>query len=317
MPDPSGAPLEPAPHEPAPITVLLATHQGRKYLPEQLDSILAQQDVAVRVLVSDDGSTDGTWEYLLERAAGDDRVVLLPRREPTGGAAANFYRLLRDVPDSGGYVALSDQDDIWAPDKLASQVAVLESGADGVSSDVTAFHPDGTRQLIRKSYPQREFDYLLESPGPGSTFLLSPRLVRRIQSVLEDSGAAAAMQYHDWLIYGICRASGWRWHIQDVSTVSYRQHETNVMGANRGISAIRERLALMRSHWHRGEAVKMAAVAAGVAPTGIAARLARVQPLLSATGPGARIRLAAEAGRLRRRPRDRMIIGGLVLLGLW
>lgn len=49
------------------ITVLMATWQGKKYLEQQLDSILAQT-VPVRIVISDDGSDDGTRE-LLERYA--------------------------------------------------------------------------------------------------------------------------------------------------------------------------------------------------------------------------------------------------------
>ena len=60
------------------VLVLLATFDGRRYLPAQLDSILAQHDVDVRVLISDDGSTDGTVDYLRERSC---------RRRPADGAA--------------------------------------------------------------------------------------------------------------------------------------------------------------------------------------------------------------------------------------
>ena len=55
------------------VLVLLATFDGRPFLPEQLDSILDQVGVDVEVLISDDGSTDGPLEYLRGRAAADAR----------------------------------------------------------------------------------------------------------------------------------------------------------------------------------------------------------------------------------------------------
>ncbi len=300
------------------VTVLLATFNGRAFLAEQLDSIFAQRDVDVDVVVSDDTSTDGTWEYLQERAATEPRLTLLPQVR-SDGAAANFYRLLADV-DTADPVAFADQDDIWHLDKLASQVAVLAAGADGVSSDVTAFDAAGGRMLIRKSYPQRAFDYLCESPGPGCSQLLSPRLAALVRAQLAGDGPAAAMDSHDWLVYGVCRAAGWRWVIQNRPTLEYRQHDANAVGANRGLAAMRVRLALIRQDWHRREAVKMVTVGAVVADRlspRTAAALAGVAPLLSDRSFRARIRLAGKANQLRRRPRDRVLIGGLILLGFW
>ena len=306
------------PADPPPVTVLLATYNGRAFLAEQLDSILGQLDVTVRVVVSDDTSTDGTWEYLQERAAGEPRLTLLPQVR-SRGAAANFYRLLADV-ETEDPVAFADQDDIWHLDKLASQVAVLEAGADGVSSDVTAFDAAGARMLIRKSYPQRTFDYLCESPGPGCSQLLSRRLADLVRAQLAGDGPAAAMDSHDWLVYGVCRSAGWRWVIQNRPTLEYRQHDANAVGANRGLAAMRVRLELIRQDWHRREAVKMATVASGVAGTlspRSAAELAEVAPLLSDRTFRARLRLAGRANQLRRRPRDRVLICGLILLGFW
>lgn len=158
-------------------------------------------------------------EWLHGQAAADPRITILPSKKPTGSAAANFYRLILEAElDDRELVALSDQDDIWHAGKLAGQAKELSrQGLDGVSADVLAFDEAGHKTLIRKSYPQRRFDYLLESPGPGSTFLMTPRLVERVRTLLRDpSSAARAVDCHDWLIYAVARASGWSWQIQDI-----------------------------------------------------------------------------------------------------
>jgi len=72
------------------VTVLMATFNGMPYLLDQVTSILNQVGVDVHLLVSDDQSSDGTWEWLLGKAADDSRVQLLPRIEPSGGFAANL-----------------------------------------------------------------------------------------------------------------------------------------------------------------------------------------------------------------------------------
>jgi rhamnosyltransferase len=307
----------PTPISPPRVTVLLATYNGRRWLPEQLASILAQREVAVRVIALDDGSTDGTREWLAEQ--DDPRLTVLPPSYPTGSAAGNFYRLIERAPiDDADYVAFADQDDLWMPDKLSRHVALARAGDhDGISSNVTSFTESGARTLIRKSFPQREFDYLLESPGPGSTFLMTPRLVALARDVLATEPRAHEVDYHDWLVYALARARGWSWHIDPESTVDYRQHSDNAMGANVGGASAVSRLGLIRKRWHRGQAVLLAQLARTVAAPSTLPGLERMLALMTAHGPGARLALARRAGSLRRRPRDRRIIGFLIATGGW
>lgn len=313
MPSPASAPAHPR------VAVLLATYNGMRWIEEQLDSILGQAGVDVRVIALDDASSDGTREWLLERAAGDPRLTVLAPMGASGSAAANFYRLLRTAStDPDELVAFADQDDVWVPGKLARHAALLaEHGADAVSSNVTAFHADGRRALVRKDYPQREFDYLLESPGPGSTFLMTPRLITLVREVLTAQPDAATADYHDWLVYAIARAHGYAWHIDAQSTVEYRQHDDNAMGANVGARQATSRLALIRQHWHRGQAALLARVGLTVAGTETRPGLERMLDLFERRGVRARLALARHASRLRRRPRDQWIIGVLITIGVW
>ena len=78
------------------ITVLAAAYNGRDYIEEQMDSILAQGQGGILLVVSDDGSSDGTG-VLLDRYGlkHRDRVLILHRRTGSGGAAAHFLGLLK------------------------------------------------------------------------------------------------------------------------------------------------------------------------------------------------------------------------------
>jgi rhamnosyltransferase len=300
------------------VLVLMATYNGLRWLPAQLDSVLNQEGVTVTVVISDDRSDDGTVEYLRSRAAADPRMVVLDPVDRFGDAGSNFYHLLLTADLArADYVALVDQDDLWLPGKLAGQVAELRAGADGVSSNVTAFASDGRRTLVKKDYPQRRFDYLLETPGPGSTFLLSPRLAALVRAILTSLRPEGRMERHDWLIYGICRGRGWRWTIQGASTVDYRQHDSNAVGANVGWRSKVNRLGLIRRSWHREQAGLMADAALLAGGDSPQPGLSRVAELLRGRGPRARAELASRAGQLRRRPRDRWIIGVLVAVGVW
>src|SRR5262245_1558506 len=236
-----------SPAEPS-VAVLLATHNGLRWIAEQVDSILAQRGVAVRIIALDDASTDGTDRWLAERAADDDRVTVLPAMGASGGAAANFLRLVEHAQFAPGeLVAFADQDDLWHPGKLERHARLLdELGVAAVSSSVMAFTEEGERHLVKKDFPQRDFDFLAESPGPGCTFLMTPALVAAVRETLaEHRDLIARIDFHDSLVYAVARAKGWTWHIDGEPTVDYRQHDSNVFGSNTGARSAITRLRLM------------------------------------------------------------------------
>jgi rhamnosyltransferase len=223
------------------ICVLMATHNGRAWVREQIDSILGQVSVQVHLIVSDDASTDGTAELIESIASHDSRVTLVRQPERLGSAASNFICLIQQAPiERYRLYALSDQDDVWHPDKLARHSALLRKHqVSAVSSDVTAFWPSGREALIRKSYPQRRWDYLFEPPGPGCTFLLTDEVILRFNAAIEllRMRNADLMVFHDWMIYVVARAHGLRWWIDNTPSLRYRQHGHNVVGAHVGWQA--------------------------------------------------------------------------------
>ena len=301
------------------VAVLLATYNGAAHLREQVDSILGQEGVDVRLVVSDDGSTDGTAALLAELAERDERVTLLPQLPPSGGAAPNFYRLLRDAEIRGGeLIAFSDQDDVWLPRKLATQLALLsDHDADVVSGSVLAFDATGREHLVKKDYPQRRLDWLTESPGPGCSFLMTPRFVELARRVLDEVPEARTAEFHDSLLYAIGRARGWGWHISGEPLLRYRQHDSNVLGANQGARGAATRLGMIRAKWHREQAIIHAIAGIAVADEARRAELERVLGLLRSNRWRDRWALARLAPQLRRRPRDRFVIGTLIRLGVW
>ncbi|WP_208064683.1 glycosyltransferase [Agrococcus sp. TF02-05] len=302
------------------VAVLLATHEGAAYLEEQLDSILAQRGVRVRVIASDDASTDATPE-LLHRASADDRVTVLPPGR-FGTPQANFLRLLREADvDGADAVAFADQDDRWHLDKLERQLAQLERlGVDGVSSNVTAFWGPSDApvrtELVDKAQPQRRLDFLLESGGPGCTFVLradAAREVRRSLSLVDDDSRVP----HDWLVYAILRASGRRWHIDPEPTLDYRQHGANATGANTGLRHAATRVAKLRSGAYRRQCAAVARVALQVADAAHRPMLERAAPLFDRADRRSRARLCALAPQLRRHPREQRLLRLALALGLW
>jgi len=234
------------------IAVILAAYNGSVWIQEQIESILAQEGVDIRLFISVDASSDGT-EALVDRlAAEDSRIVALPHGQRFGGAAPNFYRLVKDVNFAAfDYIALADQDDIWLKNKLSRACAVLTTaGAGAYSSNATAFWPDGRQMLIKKSQPQVKWDFLFEAAGPGCTYVFSQKLAVEIQKhLMLKWSEVQSIGLHDWLFYAYARANGHRWVIDDFSGILYRQHAHNQVGVNAGLKAFLHRFTKVINGW--------------------------------------------------------------------
>lgn len=234
------------------IAVLMSAYNGVGYIEEQVESILHQANVSVTIFLSVDLSSDATHIWCLALAESNADVHVLPYGERFGGAARNFFRLIRDVDFSDfDYVAFADQDDIWLPEKLDRAVKkIIEVNADAYSSNVMAFWPDGTKKLIQKAQPQRTWDYLFEAAGPGCTYVMNIALATSINAVVTtDWNEINKLALHDWFSYAYARANGFIWYIDDWPSVLYRQHGGNQVGANHGVKAFLYRIGKVAAGW--------------------------------------------------------------------
>lgn len=290
------------------IAVCLASFNGKDYILEQLNSISNQVNVDISILVSDDCSEDNTYEILKNATRSNDRIILL-QRVKCGTAAKNFFRIIRDFDfTTFDYVALSDQDDVWQPEKLSRAVEVLQkNNVDAYSSNVTAFWPNGKQKLIDKAQPQRKFDYMFESAGPGCTFVMTKKLILALQSFLiKNQNACSAVALHDWFIYAFARSRGFKWLVDYESQMLYRQHEENVVGANVGIKAKIQRFKKMRDGWLFEQALIISNILG----------YAEMPPMqkINTLSLVDRVWLVFNSGKLRRRLRDRLALAFLMLV---
>lgn len=219
------------------FVIILAAYNGVKYISTQIQSILLQEDVSLQIFISVDKSSDETEIFLTKWALSEPRLRLLSFGQRFGGAGPNFYRLLRDVDLSGfDYLSFADQDDIWHSKKLwNAHFLMLEQEALGYSSNFTAFWPTGETRLVNKAWPQRNWDFLFESAGPGCTYVLHSNLALLLQQMVRNSDERLLrVDYHDWLTYAFARAYNFPWIIDSWSSIQYRQHAHNQIGVNAG-----------------------------------------------------------------------------------
>lgn len=124
------------------ISVCVATYNGEKFIREQIDSILCQLSSDDEIIVSDDGSTDGT--IVIINCIGDKRIRIIegPRKHsPT----FNFENALKEA--KGDYIFLADQDDVWKTNKVEVCIKWLQkydcvvSDAEVTDSNLNPLYP--------------------------------------------------------------------------------------------------------------------------------------------------------------------------------
>lgn len=135
------------------VSVCMATYNGEKYIRRQLLSILSQLSPYDEVIISDDGSNDGTIDVITQLA---DRRIRLNKNTGRLGPLGNFEHAIRQARH--GLVLLADQDDIWLPNKV-KEVRLLLQTNDLVLSDCQVVDENG--KVIHKSF----FKYRGSRPG--------------------------------------------------------------------------------------------------------------------------------------------------------
>ena len=221
----------------------MATHDGEAYLTEQLASLRSQTWLNIDLLLSDDGSTDGTLEALREFASAwpKGHVTIVPG--PCNGFAENFRSLiLRHEAASADYVAFCDQDDIWKDDKLENAIAWLSSRPDGKPALYCGrtLNFAGQRRWMSPLFPYQPCfaNALVQSIAGGNTMVMN----RSAFDLVQTAARRARFVSHDWLAYLIVTGAGGEVFYNPEPDVLYRQHDTNLVGANNTWTSLIPRL---------------------------------------------------------------------------
>jgi len=221
----------------APIDVVLPTYNGAPYLEAQLASIHAQTLRPTRLLLRDDGSTDGTPELIAQLQARYGAWLQVLPADGNLGCTANVSRLLGAT--TAPYVALADQDDLWLPQKLEQALALMQQlearhGSETpllVHSDLELV--DGQAQPLGCRYLQRQrLDPLRTAPADlaltnvvtGCTALCNRALLQKALPIPVEA------LMHDWWLALVASAFG-QIALVEQPGVLYRQHGRNVLGA--------------------------------------------------------------------------------------
>jgi len=221
------------------ILILLAAYNGEKYLHTMIDSIIAQDYTQWQLILSDDGSKDGTPEILQSYADKlPEKITFYRSGIRFGRPEKHFLHLLQQFHDAP-YMMFCDQDDYWHPDKVrktyekmkqiendAAVPAMVHTDLQVVDGELKPMHPSfmqmsgitGDRMAVRQ--------LLTQNVVTGCTMMVNRSLAELGTKNIPETG----IPMHDWwlaLLAAACGTTG----CLDEATIDYRQHGNNSVGA--------------------------------------------------------------------------------------
>jgi glycosyltransferase involved in cell wall biosynthesis len=232
------------------ISVAMCTYNGAQYIVEQLESIAAQTLLPAEIVVSDDGSSDGTvallkqaWERLSEHSTGLRRVKLsVLVNKVSLGVTKNFEQAI--AATTTPLVFLADQDDVWFPQRVEVESAQLKAGAGFVFGDAqlitSSGEPLGHSLFEALSLSSAERSGIVSQPVDvlikrnivtGATAAFS-------RSVFEKASPFPAGWVHDEWLAMVAALTGEKFAVTE-SLIGYRQHDSNQIGVKKNTLATR------------------------------------------------------------------------------
>jgi glycosyltransferase involved in cell wall biosynthesis len=222
------------------VSVVIPTHNRSRWLQLTLRSVLWQRDVDLEAIVVDDGSTDDTTEVVARMR--DPRVRLIHHDAPRGVSASRNHGAERAM---GEWVAFIDDDDLWAPEKLARQLEAARAasrdwvyaGCVNIDAGLRAFGgvpPPPPEQVVRVI---RRYNAI---PGGGSNVIVRRAVFERVGPF--DLALKNTEDWEMWIRLTEHGPPAWAPH----PLLGYRVHPAN---ASLDVAAILEGVALIERRY--------------------------------------------------------------------
>ncbi|KMQ51581.1 Alpha-L-Rha alpha-1,3-L-rhamnosyltransferase [Chitinispirillum alkaliphilum] len=202
------------------ISVVMTAYNGESYIGEQINSVLSQLSAGDELIIGDDRSADSTLEII--KSFKDPRIKLIVN-EQNLGVIKNISRLLNKV--NGRYVFLSDQDDVWLPEKVKHCLSQLENHDLLVHN---GFFIDGDGKSLNKTIFDcltPSLSYLKNLAGNryvGACMAFTDTFLSTLLPIPEN------IPMHDWYIAQRALRLRKKIKIEERELILYRRHADNV-----------------------------------------------------------------------------------------
>ncbi|WP_295086888.1 glycosyltransferase family 2 protein [Ruminococcus sp.] len=223
------------------VCVIMSTYNGHKYLKEQIDSILNQDERDIHIFVRDDNSSDNTIE-ILESYQKTGKLSYV--KGENLGVAKSFLKALSLSPDAD-YYAFADQDDIWDSNKISNAIKLINIEELSNPRLPIIYHSkvkiaDSYGNVIGQNGKYTKKGFLGGECGNviGCTIVFNKILFQEINKYFP-----TAIIMHDAWVHDVCLALDGIVVYDDIPHIKYRQHDENQVGGRRGIiSSIKRRI---------------------------------------------------------------------------
>ena len=218
------------------VSIAMATYNGGRYLRKQLDSLYEQTYKPFEIVVCDDNSKDETQDILEEyRLSKGLRYYI---NETNLGVTKNFYKAISKC--EGDYVMISDQDDIWLPNKIEETLKHMIEIDDGKPSLVSSLshNIDSNDRIIGAELPDvadtqgYQYIFTTDSSAQGCSLMLNWPLIHLVFDLTEHDKTASLIMY-DYFIGMAASLYGNKYNCGK-RLMLYRHHDKNVVAKARG-----------------------------------------------------------------------------------
>ena len=186
------------------VSIIIATYNGEKYLKQQLNSIADQSYKDIEIIICDDDSTDGTKKIIKDFAESHPNVFsyLSVKNQ---GVNKNFEEGF--VKARGEFIAISDQDDIWLPNKIEEQLKLF------TKDEIVLTHSLSAR-FSGDALPAKKYDHtsnlfegndvrklLLRNSVSGHNIIFRKKLLDKVLPIPHNI-------YYDWWLVQTAACNG-------------------------------------------------------------------------------------------------------------
>ena len=216
------------------IAVLMSTYNGEKYIKEQIDSIMNQNDVRIELYIRDDGSKDKTIDIVKEIMRDYNNIHFYKGQNMK--SCKSFLNLMYQDIDAD-YYSFADQDDYWDKDKLINALNFMENNPRYDPNIPTMYHSNlkivnDKLEFCRMSHskphiPKNKYSSLVENLATGCTIVYNKAANDLLKKHKIDD-----FTMHDAFVFMVCAQFGITMYDNN-AYISYRQHENNVIGASK------------------------------------------------------------------------------------
>lgn len=235
------------------VSIIMATYQGETYLKEQIDSLFKLDYKNWNLYICDDGSNDATIEIAMQYKKKNPEKIFIRQNKKKLGITKNFLEGLlwaKSENSPADYYMFCDQDDVWMPEKITIMLTRMKQMEQryGIQTPFLLFSDaliaDANLKVKQTSYHRSQnldvrkldLNYLLmENKCSGCMSMLNFELAKKIKVIPERA------RFHDWWIILLAASFGKISYI-NCPTILYRQHERNVVGNQKNIEYLKDRL---------------------------------------------------------------------------